>query len=417
MGTLWTEIQLLKEDRTLTPDAHAARSVIARMIADSGKVSRRDLVKHTGLARSTIDGHLEVLSDAGLVEEAGLGGSHTRGRPAQTFSIGARRGVVLVAAVGVDQTHMAIARLDKSMVARSAVPTPVAAGPETLLPLVMDEFRIMLHEEGLDPSNAMAISVGLPGPVDSHLGFAVRPPLMPGWDGFGVCKAMATEFNCDVVVDNDVNLMALGEARIYQGEKLPLLLINIDKGVGAGFVSENGRVLHGADGAAADIGHIPAREMSDILCSCGNRGCLEAVASVDAIAARVSNASDFEVTADEMLDRLAQGDATTVNIVREVALALGRIVADLVNFCNPALIVLEGPISDQTEDVLAQVRSVVYQQAQPLATRNLSIVHGRLGAEAGLIGGMINAIEQVLSPRGIQYHTRDENSGLLPLGL
>jgi hypothetical protein len=67
--------------------------------------------------------------------------------------------------------------------------------------------------------------------------------------------------------------------------------------------------------------------------------------------------------------------------------------------------------------VLAQVRSVVYQQAQPLATRNLSVVHSRLGSEAGLIGGMISGIEQVLSPRGIQYHTRSTSSNMLPLGL
>lgn len=417
MGSLWTEVQLLKEDRSLAPDAHAARSVIARMIADGGEVSRRDLVKHTGLARSTVNGDLGVLMDAGLVEEASMGGSHTRGRPAQTFRISSRRGVVLVAAVEVQQTKLAIARLDKSEVARSVVPTPVASGPETLLGLIAEEFQTMLAESGLTSTESLAMSVGLPGPVDSHLGFAVRPPLMPGWDGFGVCQAMATQFHCDVVVDNDANLMALGEARINEGAKLPLLLVNIDKGVGAGFVSEGGRVLHGADGAAADIGHIPSPGMSEVLCSCGNRGCLEAVASVDAIAARIAAITGDDVTGRDVLDRLQSGDPTTVNVVREVALALGRVIADLVNFCNPALIVLEGPVTSHTEDVLSQVRSVVYQQAQPLATRNLTIAHGRLGAEAGLIGGMVNAIEQVLSPRGIQYHTRAEDSGLLPLGL
>jgi hypothetical protein len=66
--------------------------------------------------------------------------------------------------------------------------------------------------------------------------------------------------------------------------------------------------------------------------------------------------------------------------------------------------------------MLAQIRSVVYQQAQPLATRNLSIMHTELGDEAGLIGGMISAIEQVLSPRGIQYHTRPDGSDMRPLG-
>jgi predicted NBD/HSP70 family sugar kinase len=195
------------------------------------------------------------------------------------------------------------------------------------------------------------------------------------------------------------------------------LLISIDKGVGAGFVSESGLLLHGADGAAADIGHIQTRSTSDVLCRCGNRGCLEAIASVDAIATKVSAAVGSTVDAAEVIERLKDGEPTTVNIVREVANVIGQVVADLVNFCNPALIVLEGRMTQCTEDVLAQVRSVVYQQSQPLATRNLSIAHGRLGSESGLVGGMVNAIEQVLSPRGIQFHTRSAGSDLLPLGL
>ncbi|OKH72887.1 hypothetical protein EB73_08205 [Mycobacterium sp. SWH-M3] len=417
MGSLWTEVQLLKADRTLAPDAHAARSTIARMIADSGVASRRDIVKSTGLARSTIDSHLEVLMEAGLVDDAGMGGNHTRGRPAQTFRISARRGVVLIAVVGVDETLLAIATLDKTVVDRCIVAMPVSVGPQELLAKIAAEFVALMERNGRSRSDALAVSVGLPGPVDSHLGHAVRPPLMPGWDGFGVCRAMAEEFYCDVVVDNDVNTMALGEARLHGGEKLPLLLISIDKGVGAGFVSESGLLLHGADGAAADIGHMQTRSASDVLCRCGNRGCLEAIASLDAIATRVSAAAGISVDAAGVIDRLKDGEPTTVNIVREVANVIGQVVADLVNFCNPALIVLEGRITECTEDVLAQVRSVVYQQSQPLATRNLSIAHGRLGNESGLVGGMVNAIEQVLSPRGIQFHTRPAQSDLLPLGL
>ena len=82
----------------------------------------------------------------------------------------------------------------------------------------------------------------------------------------------------------------------------------------------------------------------------------------------------------------------------------------------PARVVIGGEITLCTDDVLSQIRSVVYQQAQPLATRNLSIVHTELGDEAGLIGGMVSAIEQVLSPRGIQYHTRPAGSDMKPLG-
>lgn len=417
MGSLWTEVQLLKPDRSLAPDAHAARSVIARMIADGGSVSRREIVKVTGLARSTIDGHLSVLLENGLIEDGGLGGGNLRGRPAQVFTVSATKGVVLVADISTDRSRLAVTTLDKVVVDRRELDTPVDVGPTALLGAVCDTFTEMLHANSLEVDDALAVSVGLPGPVDSHLGFAVRPPLMPGWDGFSVCTFMAERFMCDVIVDNDVNLMALGEARAHGGAHLPLLMINISTGVGAGFVSESGLLLHGADGAAADIGHIQMRDMGDVLCSCGNRGCLEAIASVGAMAERVSKSLDVPVSSKELIDRLVLGDATTVSIVRETAATLGRAIADLVNFCNPARIVIGGDVTECTEDVLSQIRSVVYQQAQPLATRNLSVSHSALGSEAGLIGGMISAIEQVLSPRGIQYLTRPADSSMLPLGL
>jgi predicted NBD/HSP70 family sugar kinase len=416
VGSLWTEVALLIDEQNLAPNAHAARSVIARLIADSPQLSRAEIVKATGLARSTIDKHLEVLMDAGLVEDAGLGRADARGRPAQVFRISAKRGVLLVADVRTTVSQLAITTLDKVVVARREVDVDVAVGPEKLLGAICESFIDLLAQNSLGKSDVLGISVGLPGPVDSRLGMVVRPPLMPGWDGFLACRFMASFFHADVVVDNNVNLMALGEARSFHGRHLPLLMIYIDTGVGAGFVGEDGRVLHGADGSAADIGHVQLTD-SDALCRCGNRGCLEAVASVGAIADRLSATVDQEVAPEDLLTSLARGEGAAVSVVRETASRLGLVVANLVNFCNPARIVVGGPIAESSEDVLAQVRSVVYQQAQPLATRNLSLVHSSLGDEAGLVGGMVSAIEQVLSPRGIAYHSRGPSSDMQPLGL
>ncbi|CAM5396370.1 ROK family protein [Leifsonia shinshuensis] len=416
MGTFWTEVQLLVPDRNLAPSAHAARSTIARMIANGGEVSRREIVASTGLARSTVDGHLQVLLGAGLIEDAGMGGKAQRGRPAQVFRINPDRGVVLVADMGVDSTRLAVTDLGKTVLDQRTLDVHVDRGPEVVGEMIASSFEEMMAELDIPPSRALAISVGIPGPVDSHKGVVVRPPLMPGWDGWEACTFMASRFNCDAIVDNDVNLRALGEARALSDTDLPLLLVSVDVGVGAGFVSESGLLLHGADGAAADIGHMRASDSSDALCACGNRGCLSAIASVGAMAANVSKALGVEVSSRELVDRLVRGDATTVNVVREIAALLGRAIADLVNFCNPARIVVGGEVTACTDDMLAQIRSVVYQQAQPLSTRNLQIMHSELREEAGLIGGMISGIEQVLSPRGIQYHTRPEGSDMKPLG-
>lgn len=416
MGTLWTEVQLLETDQQLSPNAHAARSTIARMIANGGEVSRREIIASTGLARSTIEGHLEVLLRAGLIQEAGTGIQASRGRPAQSFRINPKRGIVLIVDIAIDQSVIAIMTLDKQMLGRKTFNVSVDQGPSEFVELLGQAFEELREALGIPDAEALAISVGIPGPVDSHRGVVVRPSLMPGWDGFEACKFMAEKFNCDAVVDNDVNLKALGEARTLGSAMLPLLRISISKGIGGGFVSESGLLLHGADGSAGDIGHFRASDSSDVLCDCGNRGCLSAVASVVAMAARVSDRLGRDVTPRDLIELLGRGDATTVSVVKELAAVLGNAIADLVNFCNPARVVIGGEITLCTDDVLSQIRSVVYQQAQPLATRNLSIVNTELGDEAGLIGGMVSAIEQVLSPRGIQYHTRAPGSDMKPLG-
>ena len=255
------------------------------------------------------------------------------------------------------------------MLGRRTVWIDISHGPDEVVELIASAFDEMLEELGMPNAEPLAI-LGIPGPVDSRRGVVVRPQLMPGWDGFEACKFMAERFDCDAVVDNDVNLKSLGEARALSGDKLPLLLINIDRRIGGGFVSESGLLLHGADGSAGDIGHVRASGSSDVICSCGNRGCLSAV-SVDPMAMRLAEVTGRSVTSQELIDQLSRGDGTTVSVVKEVAAVLGSAIADLVNFCNPARVVIGGPVTQCTDDVLSQIRSVVYQQAQPLATRNL----------------------------------------------
>lgn len=417
MGSLWTEVELLHDDRSLAPNAHAARSVIARMIADAPHLGRSEIVKSTGLARSTVDRHLGVLVEAGIIEDAGLARRDARGRPAQVFSVRADKGIVLVADVTMVRFRAALITLTRDVLAETEIEMSVERGPDEVLGRIADTFAELMTAHGLAGSEVLAVSIGLPGPVDSHRGMAVRPPGMPGWDGFLVCRFMAKRFNADVLVDNRVNLMALAEARSYKGGFLPLLVVHVGDSVGAGFVGPDGRVLHGADGAASDIGHIQMRDQTDVLCACGNHGCLAAVASAAAMAAQLSAARGHEVSLPAFLEQLRLGDPTTVSIARAKATSLGHVIANLVNFCNPARIVLSGPVVESTDDILARIRSVVYQQAQPLATRNLSLAHSSLGDDAALIGGMIFGIEQVLSPRGIAYQSRGPRSTMLPLGL
>ena len=172
-------------------------------------------------------------------------------------------------------------------------------------------------------------------------------------------------------------------------------------------ISADGQLHHGTDGAAGDIGHVRVAAAEDVRCSCGRIGCVEAVASASAITRRLARdrEADGPVSREHLKDLLRRADADAVALVKEAALVLGGVVATLVHFYNPSRVVITGSITEASDNVLAGVRTVVYEHALPLATRNLTLAHSVLGDAAGLAGGIVTGIEHVLSPSGIQRLT------------
>ena len=408
--TQWEPVGITVPAPFLRADGAEAMSSIARLIASGAVSNRTDLAKRTGLARSTIGGHLDRLQAAGVIREAGIAEPTGRGRPAHRLELAPESGVVLVADLGVHGARLAVADLGQRLLAQETLSVQLSKGPESTLALVEERWRAMLSAAPCAPDRVRTLAVGLPGPVDHSTGSPVRPPLMPGWDAFPVGQVLRDRFGCHVLVNNDANLMALGEARALPASQYPLVFIKVSTGIGCGIIGASGELHDGADGAAGDIGHIRVPDSDHVVCRCGNVGCLEAVASASAmIRALQDPIADFSIPpadfTDEELQQLVnnirQGDAQTIRLLREAATVLGRLVASMVNVINPARIVLGGAIDVASDDLLAGVRSGVYNRAMPLATRNLTLAHSVLGPVAGVVGGAVSAIEHVLSPEGL----------------
>jgi predicted NBD/HSP70 family sugar kinase len=134
---------------------------------------------------------------------------------------------------------------------------------------------------------------------------------------------------------------------------------------------------------------------------CGNVGCIEAVASAGAIARRLGQAGDGSATIADVRALVARGDPDVLQMVREGAELIGEVVAMLVHFYNPARVTIGGSLAAASDDLLAGIRSVVYQRALPLATRNLVLANSVLGEFAGVAGATVLGIERVLSAGGI----------------
>ena len=195
--------------------------------------------------------------------------------------------------------------------------------------------------------------IGLPGPVDGNLGTPVRPPIMPGWHAYPVSARLQSRFDCAAILENDVNLRALGEARALPADQAPLLFVKIGTGIGGGLITREGGLHHGADGAAGDIGHVRVRGGPDDPCVCGNVGCIEAVASASAIARRLAAGATAPVTIADVRARLAKADPAAVAHVREAAAHIGELVAMLVHFYNPARVTIGGSLTAASDDLLA----------------------------------------------------------------
>lgn len=254
------------------------------------------------------------------------------------------------------------------------------------------------------------VGIGVPGPVSFREGMPVIPPIMPGWDRFPIRDVVGRRLGCPVLVDNDVNIMALGELHSGVARSIDdFLLIKIGTGIGCGIVV-GGEIYRGVSGSAGDIGHIRLDDTGP-MCVCGNAGCLEAYFSGAALAREARAAADSgtspflvhrladngTLTGRDVADAAAAGDPAAVAIVREGGMRVGRVIAALVSFFNPGLLIIGGGVAGLGHPLLAEIRSVVYRQSLPLATGNLPIVLSELGGTAGVIGAARLISDHVLT--------------------
>ena len=374
---------------------------LLQLIREADGTTRADLSALTGLARSTIAQRLDQLRAQGLLRELGESDS-TGGRPPMMLAFNEDAGVVLAADLGATHSRLAVTNLGGTVLAEDSGDMAIAAGPELVLDWADERFHRLLGEIGRANGDVRGIGIGVPGPVEHATGRPRNPPIMPGWDGYPIPERFADRYRVPVLVDNDVNIMALGEHWTNWREVDHLLFIKVATGIGCGIVVD-GRIHRGAEGAAGDIGHIrvAAEGAEAITCSCGNVGCLEALAGGAAMA-RQLNERGLEAADSRAVVELARaGEAPAVQLVRDSGRLIGEVLAASVNLYNPSVIVIGGDVAQAHEQLLAGVREVVYQRSLPLATRHLRVVRSQLADRAGVIGAAVMVIERILSPAAI----------------
>jgi predicted NBD/HSP70 family sugar kinase len=380
-------------DFPLPPDA--ARLLVH--LREGGPQTRAQLAEVTGLARSTVSGRLESLLAAGLV--APKTGTSSGGRPAGLleFQSGAR----LLLAIDLGATHGVVALTDLagSVVGIESVALDITDGPESVLDWTLVAARRLLEASGRPADDLSGVGIGLPGPVEHSTGLPTNPPIMPGWDGFDVPGYFRRHFDVPVLVDNDVNLLALGEHATVWRLVDDLLFVKVATGIGAGVIS-GGRLQRGAQGSAGDLGHVRVPFSSRNPPHGERDSDLEALASGPGIARELRAIGVAVDSTAGVLELLRSGNPQAADAIRKAGRDLGEVLATCVNILNPSVVVIGGSVARAGEQLIAGVREVVYAQSTPLATRHLTITESRAGESGGVIGAATMLIQYLLDPVG-----------------
>jgi len=363
---------------------------IVDVLRRDGSVSRGDLSRATGLSRTTVTTLVAELQAHGLIEEeirrSGSSRVAARGRPPALLRLNASAGV----AVGIDFGHrhlrVAVADMSSTVLAERRVELDIDQAAGFALNKTVELVDQALKDAGRERSQVIGAGLGVPGPIDRRTGTVGSTAIMPDWVGLEPAAELSARLEVRVEVENDANLGALAEVSFGAGRGLAdVVYVRISSGIGAGLIL-GGRLYRGSTGIAGEIGHVQVRP-DGAVCRCGNRGCLEATASPDALLGLLRPAHG-ELNVRHMLELVAADDSGATRIVKDAGRAIGRVLADLCNHLNPAAIVIGGDLSGASGPLLDGIRESLDRFALPAAASSVELMAGELGDRAEVLGAL-----------------------------
>jgi glucokinase len=286
------------------------------------------------------------------------------------------------------------------------IETLAKQGPEQAIQRVNLAAQTLLQKLNIKPEELIGIGIASPGPLDISKGCVDGSPNLPGWTGYSIEQGLSSFFNLPARIDNDANAAALGEYKFGAGKnKKNMVYITVSTGLGGGVIVD-GRLMRGANGNAAELGHLTLN-INGPACPCGANGCFEMYASGTAIARRTREAiqagapsqilslagSLEKITTHHILAALQKEDELAKKIWNETTEYLGRGLAVVINTFNPELIVVGGGVTAAGELLFNPVREKALRYAFPRLAAVCSIVPAGLGSNVGVVGAAACAFE------------------------
>jgi predicted NBD/HSP70 family sugar kinase len=360
--------------------------------------TRGDVMEATGLSRMTVAQRIDALLATGLIRHAGTA-SAPRGRRAAHLEFNASHSVVVVVTVETTHTRVAVTNLVGEVLEEQDIEVAVVDGPEPVLQAITAAIDVSLRRAGMPRTEVSGVGIAIPGPVDPHTLRPSQPPIMPGWDAYPVADHLHDALGAEVVlVENDANVMALGEQSVNYPSTDSLCLVKVSTGIGTGIVLD-GRIYHGVDGGAGDIGHVRLSDYPDVVCQCGSRGCLAAIASGRAVASALSEHGIEAQSGRDVHRLLAQGNTAAMGLTQDAGRRIGEVMATVVCLLNPEILVIGGALA--SAPLISGLRESLYPLSLPRATRHLDVRLSTLGENAVVVGMTRRVVDHVFAPESV----------------
>ena len=355
---------------------------ILSALATGGPQTQAELSRQTGLSNATVSNIVREMNGNRLVITEPTTSSGRRALSVRLNDTGA-------VAVGIDigrrHVRVVLASLGYRILEEEAVPLPLGHCAEEGMDAAADLLAKLLSQAGVDRAAVLGAGVGIPGPIDRRTSTVVHGAILPEWVGINIREALAERLGTTVHVDNDANLGALAQVTWgpHRGTD-NLVFVKVASGIGAGLII-NGALFYGHLGITGEIGHATVSEHG-VVCRCGNRGCLETVASTSVMIELLSRGAGEPIQTADIVDRAAARDPATLRIIDDAGLAVGRAAANVANTLNPEIIVLGGSLTGLGDTFLAPVRRGFIRHSVPLVGESTQVLMSSLGDRAEALG-------------------------------
>jgi len=364
--------------------------LVVDVLRQRGGLSQAEIARATGLSPASVSNLVRTLTDQGTARASRVQRNGGRG-----VEVTLNPASGLVAGVDFGNRHMNVAIADVAHTIVAEEQTALAAGHLASDGVARAAATIhrLVESTGRCPDELIGVAVGLPGPINRDTGSIASAGILPGWAGINIQEAFEASLPGPVIVDNDANLGAVGEALWGAGRGCSdFAYLKVSTGIGAGLVL-NGRLYRGALGTAGEIGHTTIEEDGPV-CRCGNRGCLEVLAGAPALIELLRNSHGDELTVEDILKLSADGDVGCRRVIADAGRHIGVAVANLCNLLSPERIVVGGELALAGEVLLSSLREAMTRRAISITAETTQVVLGTLRERSAVLGAVGLALQE-----------------------